>query len=374
MKNLIKITAVLISLVILLSVFTVSAYAESGMLIRGSFNFDYSNAMAEYINDYREQNGLKKLDNDLSLVEPAMIRAAECTVNFSHVRPNGTACTTAFYWEEAVAENIARGFSGPKEATDAYYNSEGHRKNMLGDYTRMGVGVFVDDSGVIYWIHLFTRGETKQTYKEKGNRSVILNIATDSDDETTVIYEDGMPAPSKKASEYEKSTAPEIASVKLSKTVFEYNGRKQAPEVVAKDKNGKIVPEKYYNVVLPSRHTLYGFYKIKVIPKYGGKTLIKSFKIIPKSTSISKLIKSKKTVTVRWRSVASSTTGVKLCYASNKNFTKEKKTLTFLRTKTTKSITGLKNGKTYYFKLRAYKKNGDDIIYSTWSSVKKIKK
>lgn len=136
MKNLIKITAVLIALVILLSVFSVTAFAESGYLVHGTFNFDYANEMADYINDYREQNGLEKLENDFSLVEPAMIRAAECSVNFSHIRPNTKSWSTVADWEEAVAENIAKGFSNPREATDGYYNSEGHRINMLGDYPR----------------------------------------------------------------------------------------------------------------------------------------------------------------------------------------------------------------------------------------------
>lgn len=294
MKNLIKITAVLTALVILLSVFSVTAFAESGYLVHGTFNFDYANEMAEYINDYREQNGLEKLENDFSLVEPAMIRAAECSVNFSHIRPNTKSWSTVADWEEAVAENIAKGFSNPREATDGYYNSEGHRINMLGDYTRMGVGVFTDDNGLNYWIHIFTRGDVQRSYKEKGLRSVIVSIGGNPEAETQVVYSDGLPSPADNALQYEKDLSPDIASVSLSKTVFVYNGRSQAPKITVRDKNGNKISDKYYSVNMPSKHTFYGVYTIKVSHIFKNQSFNKKFKIIPKAVAINKISKSKK--------------------------------------------------------------------------------
>lgn len=374
MKNLIKTTAVLISLVILLSVFSITAYAESGVLLHGSFNFDYSNEVVERINDYRVKHGLNKLKYDFSLVEPAMIRAAELSVNFSHTRPNSKQWSTVMDWEGSIAENIAKGFATPKDSTDGYYNSESHRANMLGDYTRVGVGVFFDDNGMGYWTHLFTGGAVKETYKEKGKRSVNINIAVEPKKETEVMYTDGNATPSENALAYDKAKAPDIETVKYSETVFEYNGRKQAPDVTAYDKDGNVVPKKYYDIILPGKHSAYGTYIIKVQHKYNGQVFSKEFKIIPKGTIISRLTKSKKTITVKWRSVASSATGVKLCYAANSGFTKNCVTLSLKRNKTTKVIKGLKKGRTYYFKLRTYKKAGSKMYYSSWSKVKKIKK
>ena len=37
-----------------------------------------------------------------------------------------------------------------------------------------------------------------------------------------------------------------------------------------------------------------------------------------------------------------------------------------------KTITGLKKGKTYYFRVRAYKKENGKKYYGSWSNVKKI--
>ncbi len=374
MKNLIKMAAVLISLVILSSAFTVTAFAESGVLVHGKFNFDFAYEVIDYINDYREQNGLEKLESDFSLMESAMIRAAECSVNFSHIRPNGKSWTTALKWRESAAENIAMGFATPKESTDGYYSSESHRINMLGDYTRIGVGVFTADNGLNYWIHDFTCGEVEQTYKETGVRTVNVNIATDEDKESVVFYSDGLPTPADNAAEFEKTKSPDIASVTLSDNVFEYNGRNQRPELTVKDKNGNEVSEKYYDIEFPSKSIDCGTYKIKLTHKFRDKTFNLEYKIILKATSITAVVKkSKKNVLVKWQRADSHSTGVKLYYALNKKFTKNVKSVSVKRTKTSKLIKGLKAKKTYYFRLLVYKKAGSKTFLSSWSNIKKIK-
>lgn len=374
MKNLIKTIAVLISLVILLSVFTVTAFAESGVLVHGKFNFDYANEVFNYINEYRVKNGLKKLQYDFSLAEPAMIRAAECSVSFSHTRPNGKSWTTAIQWESSAAENIAMGFTNPRESTDGYYGSESHRINMMGDYTRVGVGVFTADNGMTYWIHNFTCGDVKQTYKETGIRTVNVNVALDENKQSTVTYSDGKEAPSSKALEYEIEQSPEIKTVKLSKTSFEYNGKRRAPSVSVKDKDGRIVPKKYYDVLLPKKSTNCGTYKLRVVHKLRKTTFSYSYNIFLKSTHITKIKKTKKKVIVYWKKPTSHSNGIKLCYALNKDFTKKVKTISVNRLKASKLINGLKAKKAYYFKVRAYKKTGGKTYYSSWSKVKKIKK
>ncbi|WP_091203838.1 CAP domain-containing protein [Oribacterium sp. WCC10] len=41
-------------------------------------------------------------------------------------------------------------------ATNAWYNSHGHRKNMLlPEYTKIGVGMY-EDHGERYWVQLFS--------------------------------------------------------------------------------------------------------------------------------------------------------------------------------------------------------------------------
>lgn len=51
----------------------------------------------------------------------------------------------------ALAENVAYNSAGLSAAQVALQNSAGHRANLLGNYTEVGLGVTVDSSG-IYWV------------------------------------------------------------------------------------------------------------------------------------------------------------------------------------------------------------------------------
>ena len=60
--------------------------------------------------------------------------------------------------------------------------------------------------------------------------------------------------------------------------------------------------------------------------------------------------------------------------ATNKKFTKNKKTVTVKGySKTSKKVTKLKGGKKYYVKIRTYKTVGGKKFYSSWSKVKTVK-
>ncbi|MDE6761344.1 MAG: glycoside hydrolase family 5 protein [Lachnospiraceae bacterium] len=62
--------------------------------------------------------------------------------------------------------------------------------------------------------------------------------------------------------------------------------------------------------------------------------------------------------------------GYQICYGTSKNFAKAKKKTV---KKTVYTLTKLKKGKTYYIKVRAYKKQNGKTYYSTYSKVKKVK-
>lgn len=56
----------------------------------------------------------------------------------------------------AAAENVATGGDVPS-VFGGLAGSGGHLGNMVGDYTHMGVGVWVDPNGRIWTVHIFTR-------------------------------------------------------------------------------------------------------------------------------------------------------------------------------------------------------------------------
>ena len=109
-----------------------------------------------------DTNKLQPLARDLDLEETAKIRAKELVESFSHTRPNGTDCFTAFpsdLW--ALGENIAYGQTSAKAVTVAWeenddlYSGQGHRRNMLNsDFNCVGIAGY-KLNGVIYWVQDF---------------------------------------------------------------------------------------------------------------------------------------------------------------------------------------------------------------------------
>ncbi len=93
----------------------------------------------------------------------------------------------------------------------------------------------------------------------------------------------------------------------------------------------------------------------------------------PKKTSVKKATSpKKKQIKVTWKKKAN-VTGYQVQYATNKKFTKNKKTVTVKGAgKTSKTIKKLKSKKTYYVRVRTYKTVNGKKVYSKWSAVKKV--
>ena len=171
---------------------------------------------------------------------------------------------------------------------------------------------------------------------------------------------------------------PKISSVKLSNSTFTYNGKTIKPSVIVKDSKGKKVNNSNYTVAYSKGLKNVGNYKVTIKFKgnYSG-TVNKTFTIIPKSTTLTKLSSSKKKVTVKWKKQVSQTNGYQLQYSLNSNF-KSAKLLNVTNNKvTSKSISNLKSKKKYYVRIRTYKNvkvNGKSTkLYSTWSKSLNVK-
>nr|MBP3598387.1 Ig-like domain-containing protein [Eubacterium sp.] len=93
----------------------------------------------------------------------------------------------------------------------------------------------------------------------------------------------------------------------------------------------------------------------------------------PTKVTINKVVKSgKKKLKVTWKwSVEAD--GYQIQYAQNKKFTKKKKTVKVASWKSNQTLKGLKSKKTYYVRVRAYKKDTGGKVYGSWSKVKKCK-
>lgn len=100
-----------------------------------------------YTNNARAQNGLGALSNNQKLNNSAQSKANDMIARdyWSHNTPDGTQpwwfFTQAGYSYTNAGENLAYGFSDSASTVDAWMNSAGHRANILGSYTEIGIGI-----------------------------------------------------------------------------------------------------------------------------------------------------------------------------------------------------------------------------------------
>lgn len=120
---------------------------------------EYEEEVLRLTNEYRVAAGLSPLTMNYTLCDAGDVRAAEIVTSFSHTRPDGTRCFTAFNVAYRTAgENIAAGQTSPKEVVEAWMNSEGHRANILNPrFTQLAVGYLYSSSDVYghHWVQLF---------------------------------------------------------------------------------------------------------------------------------------------------------------------------------------------------------------------------
>ena len=167
-----------------------------------------------------------------------------------------------------------------------------------------------------------------------------------------------------------------VSKIKLSKTKYTYNGKKQTPSVTVKDSTGKeLKVNTDYKVKLPSSRKNVGTYEVKITfkgSKYSGsKTL--SYTINPKSTKLSKVSAKKKGFEAKWKKQSTQTKGYQIQYSTDSKFKSGNKTVTVNKNSTTKkTISKLKAKKKYYVRIRTYKTVGKQKYYSDWSKSVKV--
>lgn len=167
-------------------------------------------------------------------------------------------------------------------------------------------------------------------------------------------------------------------TINLSKASYTYNKKSRKPSISMWDCNGKVINTSNYSTVYVGGRKNVGQYQVKITFKgnYSG-TITKTFKVVPKGTSISKLRGKSKGFTVKWRRQKTQTTGYQIQYSTTKKFRKGIKTITIGKNAVaSKKISKLRKKKRYYVRIRTYKNikiNGQFIkIYSGWSKSKTI--
>ena len=108
----------------------------------------------------RAEAGLGGLRLDGTLSAMAAVRAQEIVSTWSHTRPDGsnvTALASQYGLSYSViGENLAYGQTSADQAVAEWMASPGHRANIMGNYSRIGIGIF-QTNGRTYWVQLFAR-------------------------------------------------------------------------------------------------------------------------------------------------------------------------------------------------------------------------
>ncbi len=149
-----------------------------------------------------------------------------------------------------------------------------------------------------------------------------------------------------------------------------YTGKKQAPSLTVKVRGKVLKKDKDYTVVYGNNvNTGKAYAKITAKGDYTG-TKIVYFNIAPKKVTVSVKSSSSKKAKVTIKTAAGKVSGYQIRFATNSKFKGAKTKST---TKTKYTLTSLKSKKTYYVKVRAYKKAAGKTVYGAYSKTIKVK-
>ncbi len=216
----------------------------------------------------------------------AQLRAAECTVNESHTRPNGKGCFSIKYKnEQSWAENLAWNYSGLMYGIEQWYDEKedwvkqnhnavtGHYTSLINpNYKYIGLGSFIRDSGGWYGVSAefgYTNTGSEKQSKVKGKTIQTIEVKIKSTKQT-------LNAPSsiklKKSKQLVVTCSVSYPGIMGGKnitkgTVVEnITWKSSKPSVISIKSNGKITAKKTGKVTITA--------KVK-----GGKTLKKTITV-----------------------------------------------------------------------------------------------
>lgn len=194
---------------------TAQAANDETVKVAGAAYYKYAHEVLAIVNKERTALRLNPLQLDEKLTETAMQRAAELAIFYSHIRPDGTKCFTAFPTSIGnPAENIALGQENPEQVMQDWFYDEkqvhewkqrgitldqaiaagnyklpsgtiitqatagkwqdGHYLNIINSaYKSIGIGCF--SQGPFYWAQEFSSADPKGSVKDT-NENVTRNV------------------------------------------------------------------------------------------------------------------------------------------------------------------------------------------------------
>ena len=163
------------------------------------------------------------------------------------------------------------------------------------------------------------------------------------------------------------------AVIRLSKTVYTYNGKVQKPAVTVKYRGKKLKVNKDYTLLYSKGRKNPGVYTVTVKGKgvYTG-TAKKTFRIRPVGAKLTSMQSPAggNTLKLTWRRPSRAVSGYQIRYSTRKDFKGAKIQTISGATKTTTTLKSLKTGTRYYLQIRSfYRYAKTKSVYSGWSKL-----
>jgi uncharacterized protein YkwD len=124
-------------------------------------NPSFSKNIVKETNQFRRSKGLHVLisRNDLNVIaQKHSTDMARGKVAFGHdgFNERSQKAKKALSGKmKGFAENVAVGAKNARQVVKGWENSAGHRRNMLGNYKYIGVGIAADKNGRLYYTQIF---------------------------------------------------------------------------------------------------------------------------------------------------------------------------------------------------------------------------
>lgn len=343
--------------------------------VKAYYDYDKAFEILDILNDRRKERGLCELTMDTRLLDAAMKRCVESAVIFSHSRPDDS----EYYIidkELIYGENIAAGRETASGTFEQWWNSPGHRKNMMNfAYRSIGIGC-VQINGICYWSQEFGYVLTKEI-KEPNNKDSVLSINAKLDN--LDLYSNGgninaTTGKTIRLEVYNRNKVFTYASIKIENSSLTW--KSDNINIASVTPNGvvKCLAEGSANIyaVLTGTDKVVGKWNINLTGKYDYEEddLDENGIVQVGSSKIKKVKKYKKTKLKLYIKKVKKADGYEVIYSKDASM----KTVKIKKaSKTTIIIKKFSKGKKLYAKVRAYRRlsNGRKI-YGKWSKKTKV--
>ena len=113
------------------------------------------------VNDHRKSIGLESLQSETNSDKLALEHSQNMANGKEDFGHGGFDSRAELLFDatgaSSIGENVAFGQAGANEVMQSWLDSPGHRANIEGDYTHIGIGVADDASGVPYYTQIFLK-------------------------------------------------------------------------------------------------------------------------------------------------------------------------------------------------------------------------